>query len=220
MGGILVEGGGVDFQIEPGKTLFIEKGRLSWCGGKVDVQSLRLAPGRPEYQLGLYCQRLQLSRILEQLGAVHARGSGSVNGMIPVAFSAGRLGFDDGFLFSTPGESGEIQLTGTEILTRGIPKDTPQFAQVELAREALKDYAYDWAKLGLSTEGEDLVMRLQFDGKPARPLPFVYEKEIGRFVRIEAGAQGSVFQGIGLDVNLRLPLNRLLRYKEIVNLMD
>jgi hypothetical protein len=91
---------------------------------------------------------------------------------------------------------------------------------VDLAREALKDYAYSWAKLGLASEGEDFVMRLQFDGKPANPLPFVYKKEIGSFIRVEAGAQGSIFQGIGLDVNLRLPLNQLLQYKDIVNMIQ
>ena len=170
--------------------------------------------------MNLYCQRLALSRILEQLGSVHARGSGTVNGRIPIAYSNGRIRFDDGFLFSTPGEGGRIQLSGTEMLTRGIPAGTPQFAQVELAQAALKDYAYTWAKLGLISEGEDFVMRLQFDGKPANPLPFVYSKEIGSFVRVEAGAQGSVFQGISLDVNLRLPLNQLLQYKDIVNMIQ
>jgi len=63
-------------------------------------------------------------------------------------------------------------------------------------------------------------MRLQFDGKPAGPLPFVYKKEIGSFMRVEAGGQGSVFQGISLDVNLKLPLNRLLQYKDIVDMVD
>jgi len=91
---------------------------------------------------------------------------------------------------------------------------------VELAREALKNYDYKWAKLGMTNDGESLVMRLQFDGQPAGPLPFVYRKEIGSFVRVEAGAQGSVFQGISLDVNLKLPLNRLLEYKEIVDMIE
>ncbi|MCB2144873.1 MAG: YdbH domain-containing protein [Deltaproteobacteria bacterium] len=218
MGGIVVDGGSFDVQVESDNTLFIEKGRLNWCGGKVDAQSLRIAAGRQDYQVSLYCQRLGLSRILEQLGAVNARGSGTVNGRIPIAYTNGRIRFDDGFLFSTPGETGQIQLTGTDILTRGIPAGTPQFAQVELAQAALKDYAYTWAKLGLVSEGEDFVMRLQFDGKPANPLPFIYKKEIGGFIRVEAGAQGSVFQGIGLDVNLRLPLNQLLQYKDIVNM--
>jgi hypothetical protein len=220
MGGIVVDGGTVDVQVESQKTLFVEKGRLFWCGGKVDAGSLRITAGRQDYQVNLYCQQLGLSRILEQLGSVNARGSGTVNGRIPIVYSDGQIRFDDGFLFSTPGEGGQIHLSGTEILTRGIPAGTPQFAQVELAREALKDYAYTWAKLGLASEGEDFVMRLQFDGKPVNPLPFVYRKEIGSFVRVEAGAQGSVFQGIGLDVNLRLPLNQLLQYKDIVNMIE
>jgi hypothetical protein len=220
MGGIVVDGGMFDVQVESENTLFIEKGRLLWCGGKVDSQALRITAGKQDYNVSLYCQRLELSRILEQLGSVNARGAGTVNGRIPIAYSNGRIRFDNGFLFSTPGEGGQIQLTGTEMLTRGMPAGTPQFAQVELAQAALKDYAYTWAKLGLMSEGEDFVMRLQFDGKPANPLPFVYKKEIGGFVRVEAGAQGSVFQGIGLDVNLRLPLNQLLQYKDIVNMIE
>ncbi len=220
MGGIVVDGGRLDVQVESENTLFVEKGRLNWCGGKVDAQALRITAGKQDYQVSLYCQRLSLPRILEQLGAVNARGSGTVNGRIPIAYSNGRIRFDDGFLFSTPGETGQIQLSGTEMLTRGIPAGTPQFAQVELAQEALKDYAYTWAKLGLVSEGEDFLMRLQFDGKPTNPLPFVYKKEIGSFVRVEAGAQGSVFQGIGLDVNLRLPLDQLLKYKDMVNMLQ
>jgi hypothetical protein len=220
LGGIVVDGGTFDIQVESKNTLFIEKGHLLWCGGKVDSGSLRITAGKQDYNMTLYCQRLGLSRILEQLGSVNARGTGTVNGRIPIAYSSGVIRFDDGFLFSTPGETGRIQLSGTEVLTRGIPAGTPQFAQVDLAREALKDYAYSWAKLGLASEGEDFVMRLQFDGKPANPLPFIYKKEIGSFIRVEAGAQGSIFQGIGLDVNLRLPLNQLLQYKDIVNMIQ
>jgi hypothetical protein len=185
----------------------------------VDTQSLRISSEKQDYQVSLFCQRLALSRILEQLGSVNAHGTGTVNGRIPIMIRKGNIHFDDGFLFSTPGEGGRIQLTGTDMLTQGIPTGTPQFAQVDLAREALKDYVYTWAKLGLISDDEDLVMRLQFDGKPANPLPFVYKKEMGRFVRVRAGSQGSVFQGIALDVNLRLPLNQLLQYKDIVNMI-
>ena len=87
-------------------------------------------------------------------------------------------------------------------------------------KEALKYYDYSWAKLNLTTEGEDFLLRLQFDGKPARLLPFVYKKEIGGFARVEVGSVGSQFQGIRLDVNFRLPLNEVLRYKDIFNMMQ
>ena len=84
----------------------------------------------------------------------------------------------------------------------------------------MKDYDYDWAKLNLMTEGENLLLRLQFDGKPARPLPFVYKKEIGGFVKVEAGGKGSVFQGISLDVNFKVPLDKILHYKDLLDMIQ
>ena len=156
------------------------------------------------------------------MGAVTAKGQGTVNGRIPLRFNDGKVSFNDGFLFSTPGDGGTICLTGTEMLTAGVPPDTVQFAQLELAREALKDYNYKWAKLLLTTEGETLLLRMQLDGKPAGPLPFVYKKEFGGFMKVKADSKGSVFQGIGLDVNFRLPLNQILNYsndiQDIINL--
>ena len=47
MGGIVMEGGSFDVQLESDNTLFVEKGGFAWCGGRVDVQSLRIAAGRP-----------------------------------------------------------------------------------------------------------------------------------------------------------------------------
>jgi len=168
----------------------------------------------------LYCDRLNLARVLGQFGAAAAEGSGTVSGRIPIRYAKGELSFDDGFLFSTPGAGGKIHLTGTELLTAGIPPETPQFAQMDLAREALKDYDYSWAKLSLTSEKEDLLLQMQMDGKPARTLPFVYRKDIGGFIRVEADSEGSHFQGIRLDVNFRLPLNKLLQYKDLIKMIQ
>jgi hypothetical protein len=91
--------------------------------------------------------------------------------------------------------------------------------QLEIAREALKDYNFEWAKLTISTEGEDMLLKLQLDGKPARTLPFAFRKDIGSFARVDGQAGGSKFQGIRLDVNFRLPLNKILQYKSIIQMM-
>ncbi len=212
MGKIEIDGGAIDFQIESGGSLFVEKGVFNWCDGRIHTQALRISPLREDYNLILFCDRLNLSMLLEQLGSVQAEGGCTVNGRIPVRWNRGKISFNDGFLFSTPGRGGKIRLFGTEILTAGIPVDSVQFAQLDLAREALKDYDYKWAKLGLSTEDEILVMRLKLDGSPAGPLPFVFREELGGFARVEATAPGSNFQGISLDVNFRLPLDRILSY--------
>jgi len=218
--GLNIHDGKIEFQIEPAGSLLIEKSGFGWCDGNVYTQAMRISPKIKDYNLILYCDRLKLAMILEQFGAVNAQGNGTVNGRLPIRIKNGKIRFKDGFLFSTPGEGGTIRLTGTEILTAGILANTPQYAQIELAREALKDYDYDWAKLNLMTEGENLLLRLQFDGKPARPLPFVYKKEIGGFAKVEAGSNGSVFQGISLDVNFKVPLDKILHYKDLLDMIQ
>ncbi len=220
IGDIAATNGRIDFQVASADTLFFEKIRFAWCDGNVETHAFTMRPEKKAYNITLYCDRLRLAKILEQLGSVNAKGTGTVNGRVPVQWSNNKFRFDDGFLYSTPGVDGKIRMSGTEILTRGIPMDTPQFAQIDLAAEALKDFDYKWAKLGLITEGENLLLKLQFDGKPARPLPFVYKAEYGGFVRVDAKSKGSLFQGIELDVNLRLPLNRLLEYKDVVNMIQ
>ena len=215
LGQVALTDAAIAFQLEPGGALLIEQSRFRWAGGKVSGHAVRIAPGTDVYDVVLYCDRLSLARVLQQFGAVEADGDGTVNGRVPVRLAKGKLTFDDGFLYSTPGDGGTIHVTGAEVLTAGIPKGSMQFSQIDLAREAMKEYRYEWARLRLNTEGEDLIMALHLDGKPLNPLPFVYKKEVGGFVRIAEDQVGSRFQGIRLDVNFRLPLNRILQYRDL-----
>lgn len=220
IGGLNIENAEIVFQIESARSLLVEKSRFRWCDGKVEAPAIRLRSDREDYSLILYCDRLNLAKVLEQFGAARAEAGGELNGRIPIRYDNGQLSFQDGFLFTTPGETGKIRMMDTEILTAGIQPGTPQYAQLELARKALEDYDYTWAKLNLTTEGEDLILKMQLDGKPAKPLPFVYQKDMGGFIKVEAGVQGSTFQGIRLDVNFRLPLNKIMQYKELIRMIQ
>jgi hypothetical protein len=220
IGDMNIENGEIDFQIESPRSVLVEKSHFNWCDGKVDAPAIRLKSGIEDYSLILYCDRLNLAKVLEQFGAASVEAEGELNGKIPIRFKNGQLSFQDGFLFTTPGETGKIRMTDTEILTTGIPQDTPQYVQMELARKALEDYDYSWAKLNLTTEGDDLLLNLQLDGKPAKSLPFVYRTDMGGFAKVEAGVQGSTFQGIRLDVNFRLPLNKIMQYKELIQMIQ
>jgi prepilin-type processing-associated H-X9-DG protein len=217
---LTAEKGSVDFQIESARSFLIENMQFLWCDGHVETQSMRLSPGIEDYRVTFYCDRLNLAKVLEQFGAAAAEGQGTVNGRIPLQYANGKISFEDGFLFSTPGDGGKIRITGSETLTAGIPPDTPQYVQMELASEALKDYDYSWAKLNITSQGDELLLQMQMDGKPAKTLPFVYRKDIGGFAKVEADVAGSKFQGIRLDVNFRLPLNKLLQYKSLMNMMQ
>jgi hypothetical protein len=110
-----------------------------------------------------------------------------------------------------------VVIKDTQTLTAGIPMDTPEFVQLDLAREALKDFDYQWAKLELNTFEDTLDLKLELDGKPAKLLPFEYQQEVGSFVRVDATSPGSRFQGIKLNVNLKLPFNQVLKFGNKLN---
>ena len=173
-----------------------------------------MSPDDDHYALTLYGDRLNLAEVLNQIGGIRAEGGGTVSGRIPIRFAAGDIVLDNGFLFSAPGEGGVIHLSKTDLLTAGLPPRSPQFNQIDLAREALKNYAYDWAKVYLNSEGDNLHVKLSFDGRPTRSLPFVYDKDGGGFVRSDESRKLSEFKGLSLDINFRIPLNELIGYKK------
>lgn len=218
IGKIQMYEGKVDFQIESAQSFYIEKSGFKWCNGSVNTQSIRVVPENRDLSLTLFCDRLNLAMIIDQLGIAEAEGNGTVNGKIPVEYKSGKLSFTDGFLYSTPGEGGTIHITGAKLLEGGTIPGASQFTQIELTIEALKDYIYDWVRLKLLTEGEDLYLYLQFDGKPANPLPFIYKKDLGGFVRVKSAEEGSHFQGIRLDINLVVPLDKILHYRNALNI--
>jgi hypothetical protein len=222
VGDLAASDGRIDFQIEPGGVFFLEQGRFQWCQGTVYLPATRVMPGKDEYDLTLSCDRLKLAPLLEQIGAARAEGGGTVSGRVPIRIRKGQFQVDSGFLYSSPGEGGTIRLRGTDMLTAGIPPGTPQFNQLELARQALKEYDYDWVKLTLATEPrEDLLrLKLQLSGRPTHPLPFIYDTRAGGFVPADPESPGSRFEEIKLDVNFSLPLNRLLEYKDLLNLFS
>ncbi|WP_459827093.1 hypothetical protein [Desulfomicrobium salsuginis] len=220
LGEIILEKGDVRYQVEAPHSILVEGCSFRWAGGRIGTQAFRLNPGVEDYTVEMYCDRVELPKALGQLGMTRASGGGTANGRIPVRWAGGRLTFDNGFLYSTPGEKGVLRIEGTEILTAGVPPGTPQYGQLDLASEALKDFGYEWAKVNMNTVDGELVVSLQLDGKPEKPLPFVYDREFGGFARVSASSPGSVFQGIRLDVNFRLPLDQLLQYRQILELIN
>ena len=220
VGDLTFEHGNVTWQIESEKSIFIEQGVVRWAGGRVFTNAIRLSTERNEFVVPIFCDRLILSDILRQFSITNAVGEGTVSGRIPLQVSNGKIRFEDGFLYSSPGQGGSIKIAAFDMLSAGIPQNSPQFGQIDFAAEALKDFNYNWVKLLFNSEGEDLVMQMQMDGKPSHSLPFNYDRQTGFLQRIEIGSQG-INQPIRLDVNFRLPLDRFLGYSgKIQDIMD
>ncbi|MGL1862884.1 MAG: YdbH domain-containing protein [Pseudodesulfovibrio sp.] len=215
-----VKNGLVTFQLEPGGVVLVERGRVEWCDGHVESRAFRVIPGHDEYDVTLFCTGLKLTEILHQLGLAKAKGDSALDGELPVTWREGHISFAGGFLHSTPGEGGSIQVEGLDELLASIPEGTPQRGQLELAKHAIKDFEYKWVRIRADTVGNELLVRLSVDGKPVGVLPFVYRKEIGGFMMVEGDVQGSHFQGLRLDVNFNLPLDRILLYKDLIKRIE
>ncbi len=206
----------VRFNLVSREQADIERAGVEWCGGTIMLHSVRFNPSnfdRLSINTDLYCENLSLSGLVSQLGLCKATGDGVLFGKIPVKWSARRgVSFDASYLYSRPGGSSTIRLTEPEKLAGGMADAALRKTQLDFALEALRDFTYDWARIYLTPEGDDLQLSLQFDGKPNQPLPFAYDEQTGQLRRDPAAR--AVFEGIQLNVNTHLPLNRLLQLNE------
>lgn len=200
------------FRLESPQSLFFEEISADWSGGRVMTGSLRLNKNNPGFEAALLCDRLDLAAVLTQLGLARAEGSGKVSGLIPLLYDKGNFYVDEGFLFSTPGETGTLKILQSEQLTSGLPEEIPHLSPIYFAGAALKDFQYNWAKLLVSSEDENLLLKLQIDGRPAKKLPYRFDSQGNVFVRLAEGESGGIDQPVKLDVNFNIPLNELLQY--------
>lgn len=207
LGSLKLSNGLIHFRIEDAENLFIEKSRFNWCGGKVESGSLRVSLADPALATTLYCDRLQFTELLSQLGIPGAEGDGSLNGRLPVVYTGKELVFDDGFLFSTPGNSGIVRFTNTAMLRQGLP-EASQTAYLDYSMQAMENFSYNWTKLTFNSQGDNLRIVMQIDGKPAAPLPFGYSN--GQLVPQQAGS--GIQHPVQLDVNFNLPFSQMFTF--------
>ncbi len=206
----------IDLRLDDISTIFIEQAKIHWCGGRMEAAALRLQRGMETLATTLYCDRLGYTQLLDQLGIGKAQGEGSLNGRLPIRINRKGVKFDQGFLFSTPGKSGIVSFSNTEQFRQGIAA-AERSIYLEYSLEALRNFSYDWTRLTFDTQGNELLLSLELDGKPTKPLLFGYEN--GRIVKKTEG--DGIQHPIRLDVNFRLPVEELFRYgKGIQSLME
>lgn len=206
----------ITFQLESPESLFLEAVSARWSGGRIFTGGFRLRPGIQEVDAALICDRLELAEILSQLGLAEAEGDGRMSGRIPLRYADQAIFVDDGFLFTTPGEKGNLRIRRSEQLTLGLPGEGSRLSALHFAGAALGNFEYNWAKLYVVSEEENLLLQLQVDGRPRERLPYRYDPERNVFVRLQEGEKGGLDQPVRLDVNFRVPVNELFRYQSDV----
>lgn len=201
--------GRATFRMEAPDAWQIENALLDWCNGHIRLGGITYRIGQTTTEAVLYCDRLELPLFLTQIGLGQISGSGSINGTIPVvlkqktdAFGKSKIDniyFEDAFLFSTPGEDGLIKGEIDEALM-----DAESGIEMELAKDALKDFSYSWVRMRMLSSGEDkekLKLELSLDGRPNRALYYAFDEKTASFIKSPTPC---VFQGIRLDTNVNM----------------
>ena len=206
------------FRMEAPDAWQIENAMLDWCNGHIRLGGITYRIGQTSTEAVLYCDRLELPVFLTQIGLGQIDGSGAINGTIPIVITQesgqglpDNIYFEDAFLFSTPGEDGVIKGEIDESILSG-----ENGIEMELAKDALKDFSYSWVRMSMLSTGKDkgdLKLSLQLDGKPNRALYYAFDEKTASFIK---SATPCIFQGIRLDTNVNIESGRALELVDYV----
>jgi len=203
----------LNFSLDSKELILLESLSFNWCGGLVYMRPMRIRSNQSKYNTVLYCENLELAQLLAEIGLVDAVGNGAIYGKIPVEINPDGIFFEKSYLYSKPGAENNIRMVDPTAVVGTVAAQS----QLEFASEALKNFNYNWVKITLDTEGEDLLMSFQFDGQPAGPLPFVFDENSGQLVRNDFAKAN--FEGIQLNINTKIQLNRILKFNQFIKKM-
>jgi hypothetical protein len=179
------------FAGESGGTVFIESGRFDWCGGKIIIAPFRLEPDQTDFLMTFYCDRVNFAQMLNALlGKTTVSGDAVMSGIVPVRMVKGSPVFSDGYLYSTPGSSGQLKVSQPELISSG---------QV-MVEEAIRDFRYNWIKVKMSSRNDRLDMVVSIDGAPSQKLPLQYDQKQKNFIKDPTGGRHVELKGLLLEI--------------------
>ena len=76
--------------------------------------------------------------------------------------------------------------------------------EMELAKDALKDFTYSWVRMRMQSVGpdkENMKLELSLDGRPNRALYYAFDENTASFIKSPTPC---IFQGIRLDTNVNM----------------
>lgn len=181
MGDLRVDGGRIVLQLDGPHSLGLQRCELNWCGGQIHTEATQFDPGRPDIDLVLYAENVQLVEVLNLIKGTSGHGKGVLSGKLPISYRNGRLSYSRGYLHSIPGEEGWLNLSVGGVLTSAVGPDHPAYSELRRAEKALEDFRVD-------------LFRLDFTGKQAG-------EPGATILLVGEGAQEKVPVKLNLNVN-------------------
>ncbi len=127
----------LNFQILPTTALRVEALRMDVAGGRISASPFRIDLVRPDIQTELTFRQIDLAQVFDLLGMEGLRGTGRLDGHIPLTMAGGRVLVRDGRLAASG--PGVLQIR-SDVLPKQV---TDAGESMTLVLRALEDFHYD-----------------------------------------------------------------------------
>ncbi len=201
LAGLEVPGGILRWRLAQ-KELLVEEADFDWCGGKARLYAVRLDLTHPDdLDLVLYIDRMDAGELIRLIKPLDGTATGHLYGRLPLRIRKGQVRLSEGFLYSLPGERGNLKLRNTRFLQDYLAKTgLPSGTRKNLV-DALADLNYHIFRADLSTSIEreaKLVLKLAGRAAGNRELP-----PVDLDIRVNGPLEALL--NLGLQVNKTAP---------------
>lgn len=189
-----VDGGRIVYQLDGPHSFCLERCELNWCKGLVHTQAMRIDPADPAVDMVLFAENVDFVTALTLIKGFKGKGTGVLNGKLPISYRHGRLGYSRGYLYSIPGQGGRLELESAGLLTSAVPPDHPSYNELRRAEKALEEFRLDLFRL-------DFVGRQA--GEPGAKVLLVGEGLSEKVpVRLNLNVNGAIEDAINMGLRL------------------
>ena len=153
------------------KSLLVTEAEASFCGGKVSLYSVFLDPKRLNAGFTVFLDEVETGEALTHFKGFRGDASGRLHGKIRLFVKEGgkAVRFSDAFLYSTPGETGKLQMSDSTALTSCLAMSGLDDAQRDNVAKALTDLDYSVLRLNLRRgEGRSATLSVRLEGTVTR----------------------------------------------------
>ena len=153
------------------RALMINEAGAGFCGGQLNVYSLFLDPQTLNTGFTLFLDNVDAGRLLNVFKGFEGTASGRLHGKIRLFVREGgkAIRLSDAFVYSTPGETGKLQMGNPELVTDNLAMAGIDDATRANVSNALTDLDYSVLKLNLKrVSGNEATLTAHISGTATR----------------------------------------------------
>ena len=165
--GVPLTDGRIQFHLDKGKVLGVEKAGFPFAGGRIAISPLQWTLGGKDQRVEVTADAIELSQLVAVLKLPDVQATGTVSGTFPVDFVGSEVQVRDALL-AADAKGGRIAYTGDAV--NSAADNDPN---AKLAFDALKDLQFSVLEIGLSGDLMNrTVASVHLIGRNTQPLAF------------------------------------------------